>query len=109
MKQLLNRIQSTHNGTQTLIVALQETHIENNNLKYCWRGNNVFTAGSGNKGGIITLLSDNIKVIDEVSLGTEAHVCVLQIIENNHSMCVVMSNIHAPCAHGQAKLNFFKQ
>ena len=35
-KQLINRLHKSHSGSGTLIVALQETHLEHNTLKYTW-------------------------------------------------------------------------
>ena len=81
LKQLLNRLYKSHTSPETLIAALQETHIEHNTLKYTWKGNHVFTEGVGNKGGVITLLSENIKVIESISIGIEAHVCVFKYSE----------------------------
>ena len=106
-KQLINRLHKSHSGSGTLIVALQETHLEHNTLKYTWKGNHVFTEGTGNKGGIITLLSENIKVVEECNIGNEAHICALRIMENNELLTVIMANIHAPCAHGHEKITFF--
>ena len=91
------------------MVALQETHIEHNSLKYTWKGNHVFTEGMGNKGGVITLLSENIKVIESLNVGIEAHVCVIQILEACTSQTIILANVHAPCAHGQDKINFFNE
>ena len=44
--------------------------------------------------GIITLLSDNVKVVEECNIGNEAHICALQIMENNELLTVIMANIH---------------
>ena len=68
----------------------------------------MFTEGTGNKGGIITLLSENVKVIEECNIGNEAHICALRIMENNELLTIIMANIHAPCAHGHEKITFFK-
>ena len=108
-KQLLNRIQISHGYSKTIIVALQETHREVDNLKYVWKGNYIFTKGSGSKGGVITLLGENIKVLEDINIGLEAHIGAVQIIENNVAFTVIIANIHAPCTHGHEKLDFFLQ
>ena len=106
-KQLLNRIHSTHSSTRNLIVSLQETHIEFNNLSYTWKGKHIFTPGDGAKGGVITLLSDNIIVKDQVDLGHEAQVALIDVIENNDKNEIVLVNLHSPCPHNQDKIDFF--
>ena len=48
--QLFNRLNTFHSEPNT-IIALQETHLEFNNLNYKWRGNHIFTEGRGAQGG----------------------------------------------------------
>ena len=43
LKQLLNRLTTTHNIYSNLIITLQETHLDYNSLKYRWKGNHIFT------------------------------------------------------------------
>ena len=80
LKQLINRIYKTHSSNENLIVALQETHLEYNNLKYVWGGSHIFTAGTGNQGGCITLLSSNIKVINQIDIGNEVLIALIEVI-----------------------------
>ena len=108
-RQLINRIYKSHNLNQSLIVALQETHIENSNLNYRWKGSHIFTPGNGHQGGCITLLSDNIEVLDQIDIENEAHVAKLNVVENTLSSTIIIANIHAPCAHNQIKLDFFEK
>ena len=108
-KQLLNRFHKQFNLNLTTIITLQETHVEYNNLNYTWSGKHIFTPGSGSKGGLITLLSNNINVLDDISLNNEAQISVLQIIENNKIETVILANIHSPCAHNNLKTEYFKE
>ena len=106
-RQLLNRIQLDHNGSN-LIVALQETHVELNTLNYIWRGKHVFTEGEGAKGGIITLLSDNVIVREQVNMGHEAHIAVIEILDQKEKLELIVVNLHSPCAHNNDKIKFFE-
>ena len=106
-RQLLNRIQLDHNGSN-LIVALQETHVELNTLNYIWRGKHVFTEGEGAKGGIITLLSDNVIVREQINMGHEAHIAVLEILDQKEKLELIVVNLHSPCAHNNDKIKFFE-
>ena len=108
LKQLINRIYKTHSSNENLIVALQETHLEYNNLKYVWGGSHIFTAGTGNQGGCITLLSSNIKVINQIDIGNEAHIALIEVINRNTTNQIILTNIHAPCAHNSKKIDYFK-
>ena len=69
IRQLINRIYKSHSNCDYLLVALQETHLDVTNLKYQWSGSHIITAGLGNQGGCITLLSENIKVINKIDIG----------------------------------------
>ena len=109
LRQLINKIYKSHNITNNLIVALQETHLETANLKYLWRGNNIFTPGNGHQGGCITLLSENIEIIDQVNIGNEAHIAKVNIVDSTKSDLAIIINLHAPCAHNQHKIDFFRQ
>ena len=106
-KQLMNRVQTDHRSN--LIVALQETHLNINNLNYTWRGKHIFTESNGAKGGIITLLSDNIAVREQVDIENEAHIAVIEILEQKESHDLIIVNLHSPCAHNQNKIEFFKK
>ena len=109
LRQLLNRIYKSHSSSNNLIIALQETHIESVNLKYTWKGNNIFTPGNGYQGGCITLLSENIEVLDQINIGQEAHIAKVNIVEMSRSYLAIVINLHAPCAHNQHKIDFFKK
>ena len=106
-KQLLSRVSS--NNHSNVIVALQETHIETNNLNYIWKGKHIFTERNGSKGGIITLLSDNIIVKEQSDIGTEAQISLIEIIEQRDKHEIVLVNLHSPCAHNQDKIEFYNE
>ena len=109
LRQLLNRIHKLNTPNASMIFALQETHIEKSNLKYQWGGKHIFTPGNGKQGGIITLLSDNLEVISQTDIGIEAHIAKVNIINSSKTESIIIANIHAPCAHNQEKLDFFKE
>ena len=107
--QLVNRIHCTQFGTTSLIFAMQETHIEHNSLKFNWKGNHIFTEGCGNKGGLITLLSDNMIVLEELHLEYEAQISLVEILEHKLKIKLIIVNLHSPCSHDENKTNFFKE
>ena len=106
--QLLNRINSTQFGSPNLIFAMQETHIEHNSLNYKWKGNHIFTEGCGTKGGLITLLSDNIIVLEEFHLEQEAQISLVEIMESKFKTKLIVVNLHSPCPHDENKMIFFE-
>ena len=108
LRQLLNKINRSHNNVNTLIVALQETHIESSNLKYMWSGSHIITPGTGHQGGCITLLSNNISVIKHSDIGNEGHVALIEKLGRRSTESYIIVNLHAPCTHNNDKLEFFK-
>ena len=108
LKQLLHRIQ-IDKKSMSKIVGLQETHLDNSNVKYSWPGNIAITLSEGSKGGVITLLSDNIKILEQIDVDCEGHILLVEVLENKHSQLLIIANIHSPCAHDQEKLNYFNR
>ena len=109
LKQLLNKIHNSHSSSTSIIFALQETHIDKSYISYQWAGNHVFTPGNGHQGGVITLLSENIEVVTQLDIGIEAHLAKIKVLENTKVETMIIANIHAPCAHKQQKIDFFKE
>ena len=105
-RQLLSRIALDHRTN--LIVALQETHIESNNLNYMWNGKHIFTESDRSKGGVITLVSDNVIVKEQINIGHEAHIALIEIINQRDKQELIVVNLHSPCAHNQQKIDFFE-
>ena len=90
-----------------MIVALQETHIDQDNLKYMWKGKYTFTSSLGAKGGLITLLSDNVIILEQIDKDNEIQIILIEFLVNNESKKFVIVNLHSPCAHNSAKTNYF--
>ena len=81
-----------------MIVALQETHIDQDNLKYMWKGKYTFTSSLGAKGGLITLLSDNVIILEQIDKDNEIQIILIEFLVNNESKKFVIVNLHSPCA-----------
>ena len=107
-RQLINQIYKSNNIHKDFVMALQETHIETSNLSYIWNGSHIFTPGSGSKGGCITLLGVNMVLKEYSDIGIEGHVGVVESINYNDHTSYIIANIHAPCAHNETKINYFK-
>ena len=109
IRQLVSRIKNQFLTNETLIVALQETHIETNLLNYMWKGKHIFTRGNGSRGGVITLLSDNIIVAEQIDIDNEAHVALVEIIKCKTKNELIIVNLHSPCPHNNTKYEFFQK
>ena len=108
LKQLLNQLHKINNNS-TKVIALQETHLEQSSLKYSWYGNFALTPSQGSKGGVITLVSDNIQIVNQIDIDCEAHVLLAEVIDTKCSMSLIIANLHSPCAHNNYKITFFKK
>ena len=109
LKQLLNRIYKDHVDLNNIIIALQETHLEKTYLKYQWRGTHIFTPSSGQRGGCITLLGENMELIRQIDIDNEAHVAKVNMIDNSQTVKLIIVNLHAPCSHNRDKVEFFRE
>ena len=107
LKQILCRANNIRGSSK--IVALQETHLESSYLKYSWPGNTAITPSSGAKGGIITLLSGDINILDQIDIDNEAQILFTEMINNKDATPLIIVNLHSPCAHDQLKIDFFKK
>ena len=105
LKQLLSRLNKI---TQTKIIALQETHLETSLLKYSWHGNVAFTPSTGAKGGVITLLSGNVSIQDQIDIEDEGHILLVEVLNNRESQSIAVVNLHSPCSHDNEKIRFFE-
>ena len=108
IKQLINSIGILPNGNNK-IVALQETHLEDSLLKYMWTGNFALTPSIGSKGGVITLVSNNINIKEQHNVDNEGHVLLMELQSTNEILTLIVANLHSPCAHNSEKINFFKK
>ena len=107
IKQLVNRLQKFSSSVK--IFALQETHLEESTLKYSWSGNLAITPSVGSKGGVITLLSSNVNILDQIDIENEAHVLNVEILNNKETNAYIVVNLHSPCAHDHIKISFFEK
>ena len=107
-KHLLDNCYKLGRKAKNFVIALQETMITNDgSIKYSWRGNHIFMAGTGHGRGCITLLPAHIQPEPNsiVHLGERGHI-FKAIIEEAY---VVVANIYAPTAQGREKVDFFRQ
>ena len=107
LKQLLNRLALDRQSN--LIAALQETHLETNNLNYIWSGKHIHTESDGSKGGVITLLGDNVIVKEQINIDYDAHIAVIEIIDQKTKQELIIVNLHSPCPHNGEKIDFFEK
>ena len=108
IKQMINRFHKL-SGNSTKIIALQETHLEVTTLKYSWSGNLAVTPSVGSRGGVITLVSNNVNIVEQIDIDNEAHVLNTEIITDKDSSTYIIVNLHSPCAHDSIKLDFFEK
>jgi hypothetical protein len=87
------------------IIMLQETMITNTNyIDLAWRGQYIFTPGTGNSQGCITLLDKNIKIAQQNNLGHRGHTIEIELPEHTK---ITLFNIYAPCGYNQEKREFY--
>jgi hypothetical protein len=87
------------------IIMLQETMVVTDNyLKLAWRGNSVFTPGTGNSLGCITLTnaSSNISLINQI--GNRGHYFTYS---SPLITTAIIMNLYAPQGFDETKTNFF--
>ena len=106
VKQLLCRL---NNSAGTQIIALQETHLESAYIKYSWHGNVALTPSCGAKGGIITLVSGNVNILEQFDIENDAQILLAEMLDNRDTTSLIIVNLHSPCAHDQTKIEFFEK
>jgi len=88
------------------ILMLQETMItETRYLDLAWRGNYIFTPGTGNSQGCITLLHKEVKITNQLQLNHRGHLAELELSNN---LKLTLINIYAPNGYGQEKREYFQ-
>jgi len=101
---LLNKMYDYMNKGE-LIVMLQETMIMHENyLNLAWRGKFVFTPGTGNSQGCVTLTNSAANIEHIYHLGHRGHYFMYN--SENVDPTVVM-NIYAPTGFNADKFDFF--
>jgi len=102
---LLNRCYDVM-SKMTAVIMLQETMIPNDNyLKLAWRGKYIFTPGTNNSKGCITLLNNEIKVEHIHHLGNRGHYFTVSGLNGDYP--TIIMNLYAPNAFGADKFDFF--
>ena len=107
-KHLLNNCYKIGRKTQNYIVALQETMITNDQkIRYGWRGNHVFTPGSGHGRGCLTLLPVHIQPEPDsiTHFNERGHIFKANLQQTK----AIVINIYAPTGHSREKINFFQE
>ncbi len=90
---VLNKANEYVNKGNTIIL-LQETMITNENyLKLAWRGKSVFTPGTGNSQGCITLTNSDANIEHIYHLGNRGHYFIYSSLMTD---VTVIMNIYAP-------------
>jgi exonuclease III len=89
-----------------LCIGLQETFIEEDFfIETLWRGNIIFSPGSGNSKGCITLLGpDWVPEAIEHFDDHRGHIARIKYNEGYGLIC----NIYAPNGYGREKMEFFE-
>jgi exonuclease III len=84
---------------------IQETMITNSRyLDLAWRGKYVFTPGTGNSQGCITLTNNDVTITDIEHIQNRGHHFKLTDANNMQTLIV---NIYAPLGYNNAKDEFF--
>jgi exonuclease III len=87
-----------------LIMMIQETMITNSRyLDLAWRGKYVFTPGTGNSQGCITLTNNDVTITDVEHIQNRGHNFKLTDTDNKQALIV---NIYAPLGYNNEKTEF---
>ena len=93
-------------STNIAIVALQETMIKSDMpLHFGWRGNYVFTPGSGHGRGCITLMSSVITPTNVIHLNDRGHIFKIP----HRSANLIIANLYAPTGNPTLRIAFFNE
>ena len=108
LKHLLNNSYNIMRSSSSAIIALQETMIINDQrLKFGWRGNHVFTPGTGHGRGCVTLLPTHVQPDNATITHFEQRGHIFKATLNENS--AVIANIYSPNGHNREKIDFFKK
>ena len=95
LKHLLNNCYRLGKTTRSYIIALQETMITSDQrIKFRWRGNHVFTPGSGDGRGCLTLLPVHVQPdLDTlIHLDQRGHIFKVSLDQSS----AIIANLYAP-------------
>ena len=88
-----------------MIMMIQETMITNSRcLDLAWRGKYVFTPGTGNSQGCITLTHNDVTITDIEHIQNRGHYFKITDADNKQTLIV---NINAPLEYNNEKNEFF--
>jgi len=101
---ILNKAYEFMNKGETIIMLQETMVVHDNYLKLAWRGNSVFTPGTGNSLGCITLTNatSNISLINQI--GNRGHYFTYS---SPLITTAIIMNLYAPQGFDEAKTNFF--
>ncbi len=103
---LLTKAATLQQLNPNTIIMLQETMIaESRYIDLAWRGKYIFTPGTGNSKGCITLLNNDTKVHNSHIIGNRGHYAQVELCNQK---CVTLFNIYAPNGYNQEKRVFFE-
>jgi hypothetical protein len=89
----------------SIIIMIQETMVTNSRyLDLAWNGKYVFTPGTGNSQGCITLFNNDVTISDVEHLQNRGHHFKLTDANNIQTLIV---NIYAPLGYNNDKTQFF--
>ena len=107
-KHLLNNCYKIGRSTPNFVIALQETMVtDDKRLRFGWRGNHIFTPGTGHGRGCLTLLPSHIQADPDTVTHFEqrGHIFKAQINQNS----AVIANVYSPTGLTREKIDFFKR
>lgn len=106
LKIILNRFYQMNKFYQTAVHLLQETKVvDERGLKYGWRGQYVFTPGTGRAQGCITLISESSQVEEILHFKNRGHLIRIHNFMENKNLLI--ANLYCPCGYRNEKLDFF--
>ncbi len=105
---LLNNITKIVKNSPSIIM-LQETMILTDSyLKLAWRGKHIFTPGTGNSQGCITLLPASVDITNIEQLGTRGHCALVKGLIADSDRVLAVLNVYAPNGFRLEKQGFFE-
>ena len=89
-----------------MVMMMQETMITNSRyLDLAWRGKNVYTPGTGNSQGCITLTHNDVTITDIEPIQNRRHYFKLTDADNKQTL---IANIYAPLGYNNEKNKSFR-
>ena len=106
LRDLLNKLYKKVKGNDSYIIMLQETMLTSSTiLKYMWRGQFVFTPGTGNARGCISLCPNDCIITSTRIIGERGHIFKVKFHQLFDSITAV--NLYAPTTRSEEKTRFF--